>query len=127
MRDPLFRLICVPTVLVSAPAGWAVGLLGDGDLALATAPEDLDAVREVGRALDLPAVAVLRDDEDATAQAFAGAFPIIWVAPAFSDAARQWAQRRGPMSLLVEAEGTLSDDDRRRIERFIGILDRQAE
>lgn len=127
MRDPLFRLICVPNVLTAAPGGWAAGLLDDGDLALATRAGDLASVKEVGAALDRPAIAVLRDGEDATAQAFAGPFPLVWVAPAFSDAAREWARRRGPMTLLVESGDALGEEDRRRIERFVGILDRQAE
>lgn len=127
MRDPLFRLICVPAVLTSAPARWAADLLADGDLALAAGPGGIDAVRDVGRVLDLPAVAVLRDDADATAQTFAGAFPVVWIAPEFTDAAREWARRRGPMTLLVESEDVLEDEGRRRVERFVGILDRQAE
>ena len=127
MRDPLFRLICVPDVLASAPDGWAEGLLTDSELALAPSGDDLAAVRAVGRALDRPAIAVLRDDEDATAQAFAANLPIVWIAPSFSDAAQEWARRRGPMSLLVASSGALDDEDRRRIERFVGILDRQAE
>ncbi len=31
------------------------------------------------------------------------------------------------MTLLVEADGALSDDERRRIERFVALLGRQAE
>jgi hypothetical protein len=127
MRDPLFRIICVPTVLTGAPEGWAGGLLGDGDLALAAGEGGPVGVKEVGEALGVPAVAVLCDDADATAKAFAGSFPLVWVAPGFSDEARAWAERRGPMTLLVETGDALSEDDRRRIERFVGILDRQAD
>jgi hypothetical protein len=31
------------------------------------------------------------------------------------------------MTLLVEVHGTLPDDDRRRIDRFVSLLGRQAE
>ena len=33
----------------------------------------------------------------------------------------------GPMTLLVEVAGPLADDERRRIERFVALLGRQAE
>lgn len=127
MRDSLFKIICVPTVLTHAPEGWAAELLADGDLALTAGQGAPQGVREVGEALDMPAVAVLRDDADATAKAFAGTFPLVWVAAGFSEEARTWAQRRGPMTLLIETDAALSDDDLRLVERFVAILDRQAE
>ncbi len=52
---------------------------------------------------------------------------LIWVAGDFSDEARAWATKRAPMTLLVEAAGPLSDDERKRVERFAVILGRQAE
>ncbi len=58
---------------------------------------------------------------------YAGAKPIVWIAPEFGEEATRWAQRRGPMTLLVEAAEPLSDDERKRVERFAVILGRQAE
>ena len=46
---------------------------------------------------------------------------------AFGDDARAWARDRAPMTLLVEHDGALPEDERRRIERFVAILGRQAE
>ena len=51
----------------------------------------------------------------------------MWIAPEFSDDARGWARDRGPMTLLVDTGAGLTDDERRRIERFLAILGRQSE
>jgi hypothetical protein len=59
--------------------------------------------------------------------AYAAAKPLVWIAPSFGETAAAWAHERGPMTLLVEAAGPLSDDERRRVERFTVILGRQAE
>ena len=49
-------------------------------------------------------------------------------APAeFSDAAREWARDRGPMTLLVAADAPLSGEERRRIDRFVATPGRQSE
>jgi len=53
--------------------------------------------------------------------------PLVWIAADFSPAARAWARDRGPMTLLVSADGPLSEDERKRIERFVATLGRQAE
>jgi hypothetical protein len=58
---------------------------------------------------------------------YAESKPLVWIAGSFGEAATRWAHQRGPMTLLVEAAGDLSDDERRRIERFVVILGRQAE
>jgi hypothetical protein len=126
-RDPLFRLVCPPAALEGAPAGWATEMLRDGDLALVPDGGGLEAVRRVAASLDLPAVSVLRDEEDATVQAHAGALPLVHVAAAHGEALRAWATKRGPMTLLLEVDGALPEDERRRVERFVAILDRQAE
>jgi hypothetical protein len=52
---------------------------------------------------------------------------LVWVAGAFGEAALTWAHDRGPMTLLVETDRPLSDDERKRVERFVVILGRQAE
>jgi alkanesulfonate monooxygenase SsuD/methylene tetrahydromethanopterin reductase-like flavin-dependent oxidoreductase (luciferase family) len=59
--------------------------------------------------------------------AYAESRPFVWVAAEFSDAAREWARDRGPMTLLVAADAPLSDDERRRIDRFVATLGRQSE
>jgi hypothetical protein len=53
--------------------------------------------------------------------------PLVWVSDAFDDETTNWAHARGPMTLLVQADGPLSDDERRRIDRFVATLGRQSE
>ena len=59
--------------------------------------------------------------------AYAGSKALVWIGAAFGEAAVTWAHDRGPMTLLVETGGPLTDDERRRVERFVVILGRQAE
>lgn len=131
MTSSLFRLVCGPAVLTNAPAGWATEMLRDGEVAIVPDAEGLASIHAVARALDATAVAVVRGEEDAAAQertvmAHAGTLALIWVAPGFSDDARAWAQKRAPMTLLIEADGDLPQDERRRVERFVSILSGQA-
>jgi hypothetical protein len=58
---------------------------------------------------------------------YADSKPLVWIAESFGEAATRWAVQRGPMTLLAETDGRLSEDERRRIERFVVILGRQAE
>jgi len=132
VSDPLFRLACTPAVLDAAPAGWVETMLEEGEVAVLADAGGLDAITALAHDLDLVTVPVLRAEEtaeqqEATVIAYAAAKPLIWVAPSFSEDARRWAQRRGPMTLLVAADGALSDAERRRVERFTVILGRQAE
>lgn len=132
MSDPLFRLACAPAVLDSAPAGWVEAMLDEGEIAVLADAGGLDAITALAHDLDLVTVPVLRAEEtpeqqEATVIAYAEATPLIWIAPAFSDDARRWAHRRGPMTLLVEADGPLDEVERKRVERFTVILGRQAE
>src|SRR3954452_17525226 len=118
MADPIFRLACVPAALDGAPEGWATALLAEGELALLAGAGGLDAVDAVAHALGLVSVPLVRTEPDAaaqerTVQAYAGAFPLVWVAAAFSQEARRWARERGPMTLLVDADGPLPEDDRK--------------
>jgi hypothetical protein len=127
-----FRFVCVPSALEGAPGGWARDMLGEGEIALLADSGDLDAVNGVAHALDLPSIALVRGEEDAARQeetviAHAGSLPLVWVATGFSESARTWAHERGPMTLLVAAEGPLTDDERHRIERFVATLGRQSE
>lgn len=127
-----FRFVCVPAALSGTPAGWARDMLDDGEIALVADAGGLEAVNDVAHALELPSIALVRGEQDASRQeqtviAYAASLPLVWVAPGFSDSARDWARERGPMTLLVSAEGPLTDDERRRIERFVATLGRQSE
>ena len=130
--DPLFRLASATRVLATAPAGWVETLLEEGDLALLVDDGGLDAITRLAHALDLVTVPLLRAEEtreqqEATVMAYAGSKPLVWIAPAFGEQAVEWAHARGAMTLLVESGGPLPDAERRRIERFVVILGRQAE
>lgn len=129
MADPIFRLACVPAAL---EGGWASDLLAEGELALLAGAGGLDELTAVAHALDRVSVPLLRTETSAaeqerTVQTYAGSFPLVWIATGFSDDARRWARDRGPMTLLVEADGPLSEDERKRVERFVATLGRQAE
>ena len=131
VSETRFRFICVPSALAGAPAGWAREMLEEGEVALLAA-EGLEAVDQLAHELDQRAIVLLRTEQtrelqDQTVMAYAEALPLVWVATAFSDAARIWARERGPMTLLSEATGPLGDEERRRIDRFLAILGRQSE
>jgi hypothetical protein len=132
VADPLFRLTCAPAVLAAAPDGWVAAMLEEGELAVLADDGGLDAITALAHELDMVTVPVLRAErtsaeQEATVMAYAAAKPLVWIAPSFGDEARDWAHRRGPMTLLVESGGPLPDDERRRVERFVVILGRQAE
>jgi hypothetical protein len=124
--------VCVPAALAGAPGGWASEMLREGEIALLPADGGLAAVDDVARALDAVSVAVVRGESDADHQErtvieYAEALPLVWVGSSFSEAATRWAHDRGPMTLLVQTELPLSDDERRRIDRFVATLGRQSE
>jgi len=132
MADPLFRLVCAAGVLDSAPEGWVSTMLQEGELALLVDDGGLDAITALAHALDLVTVPLLRKEDtpvqqDSTVMSYAASTPLIWLAGGFGEAATRWAHLRGPMTLLVETDGPLSEDERRRVERFVVILGRQAE
>lgn len=132
VADPLFRLVCAPGVLTAAPDGWVAAMLEEGEVAVLADAGGLDAITALAHDLAMVTMPVLRaestsEQQEATVMAYAAAKPLIWIAAAFGDAAREWARKRGPMTLLVEATGPLSDDERKRVERFAVILGRQAE
>lgn len=129
MADPIFRLACVPAAL---EGGWASDLLAEGELALLAGDGGLAELTAVAHALDLVSVPLLRTEttpaeQERTVQAYAGRFPLVWIAETFSDAAQKWARDRGPMTLLVAADAALPEEERQRIERFVATLGRQAE
>jgi hypothetical protein len=126
----MFRLVCLPGALREAPARWP--MLSEGELALLPGDGGLDEVAEIAHRLDLGSIELLRGEASDGAQedtviTFAGSLPLVWVAGAFSERARGWADRRGPMTLLVSAAGALSADELRRVERFVATLGRQSE
>lgn len=132
MADPLFRLACAPAVLDSRSDEWVATILEEGELAVLADDGGLAAITALAHTLDLVVVPVLRDEQtpaqqEATVIAYAESKPLVWIAPSFSDEATRWAHQRGPMTLLLEASGPLSEDERKRVERFAVILGRQAE
>jgi hypothetical protein len=132
VADPLFRLACAPGVLAAAPDGWVATMLEEGEVALLADAGGLDAITGLAHELNMVTVPVLRaentsEQQEATVMAYAAAKPLVWIAAAFGEAAQDWARSRGPMTLLVESAGPLSDDERKRVERFTVILGRQAE
>lgn len=132
MATPIFRLVCVPGALDGAPIGWAAEMLRDGEVALMVDDGGLEAINAVAHALEVTAVRVLRREptaelQEGTVIAHAASLPLIWVGSAFSEPARRWARERGPMTLLVEVDAALSAEERRRIDRFVALLGRQAE
>lgn len=132
VADPLFRLACAPGVLSAAPDGWVATMLDEGEVALLVDDGGLDAITALAHELDMITVPVLRaeharEQQEATVMAYAASKPLVWIAASFGEAATEWAHKRGPMTLLVESAGPLSDDERKRVERFAVILGRQAE
>ena len=107
-------------------------MLQEGEIALLVDEGGLAAITALAHALDLVTIPVLRTEDepwrqDSTVMSYAESKPLIWIADGFGEAATRWAHQRGPMTLLVETDGTLSEEERRRIERFVVILGRQAE
>jgi hypothetical protein len=132
MAEPSFRFVCAPEALAGAPAGWAREMLQDGEIALLAGDGGLEAINAVAHNLGLTSVPLVRGEDAAQRQeqtviAYAESLPLVWVSAGFGDGAAAWARDRGPMTLLVEAAGSLSEEERRRIERFVATLGRQSE
>ncbi|WP_249010844.1 hypothetical protein [Conexibacter sp. DBS9H8] len=131
MSNPAFRLVSAPAALAGGPGGWAAAMLRDGEVALLVGADSAAASR-VAHDLGQVTIQIVRAeetaaDQDATVIAYAASLPLIWIAPAFSDRVASWARERGPMTLLVETPAALSEEERRRIDRFVAILARQSE
>jgi hypothetical protein len=132
MADPVFRLVTLADLLAGTPQPWARELLADGEIAVLGGAGGLAEVDRLAHHLDLTSVPVLRGEDSTAAQdetviAYAGAWPLVWIAPAFSDRVTAWARDRGPMTLLVIADGALPEDEQRRVARFVSALGRQSE
>ena len=107
-------------------------MLVDGELSLLLDSGGIDAVNAVAHALGEPTIQVVRSESspelrEKTVIAHAASLPLVWIDSAFGDDTRAWAQKRGPMTLLVETNEALPAEERRRIERFVALLGRQAE
>ncbi len=107
-------------------------MLREGEIALLPDEGGLPALAAVAHALEMVAVLLIRaesgaEHQERTVIAYADGMPLVWVADHFSQDAVRWAHDRGPMTLLVHADGPLSDDERRRIDRFVATLGRQSE
>jgi hypothetical protein len=130
--DPRFRIVCAPSALVGLPPAWAIEILADGEIALLADDDGFAAINDVAHALGLVSVPLVRrektvEHQHETVMTYANRLPLIWVGENFSETVTTWARARGPMTLLVEAKGPLSEDERRRIDRFVSILGRQSE
>lgn len=132
MVDPNFRFVCVPAALAGSPAGWAADMLRAGEIALLADDGGFAAANAVAHDLGLYSIPLVRSEDaperqESTVMSYANSLPLVWVAEAFSETATEWAKTRGPMTLLIEADGPLPDEQRRRIDRFVAILGRQSE
>jgi len=132
MASPLFRLVCPPAALDGAPEDWAPEMLTDGEIALLVDDGGLHAINAAAHALDHLTVSVMRiedthEQQEQTVIAHARSLPLIWIAHDFTQPTRKWAVDRGPMTLLIECDGALPDDERARITRFVALLGRQTD
>jgi hypothetical protein len=132
MAEPIYRFVCVPGALGDAARIWSREVLQDGELALLPDADGLASIDQVAHALDLTSVSVLRGEQSRDAQfdtviAYADSLPLVWIGDEFSERVARWAHERGPMTLLVETDLALSDDERKRIARFVAALGRQSE
>jgi hypothetical protein len=107
-------------------------MLREGEIALLADDAGVAAINAVAHELGLVSVPLLRGEKTLelqhdTVMTYAEALPLVWVGDEFGATVTDWARARGPMTLLVETNGALSDDQRRRIDRFVATLGRQSE
>jgi hypothetical protein len=132
MFEPRFHFVCTASALGGVPAEWVTEMLAGGEIALLADRGGFDAINEVAHTLGLISVPLVRGEESVerqqeTVMAYADRLPLVWVDEDFGETITAWARERGPMTLLVQATGPLAEDERRRIERFVASLGRQAE
>jgi hypothetical protein len=107
-------------------------MLRDGEIALLEDDGGFAAVNAVAHTAGLLTVKLIRGEESPEKQrrtviAYAENLPLVWAAKSFDEHVERWAEDRGPMTLLVSADGPLAADERRRIDRFVATLGRQSE
>ena len=127
-----FRFVCAASALGDGPAAWVTEMLVGGEIALVADRGGFDAINQVAHTLGLISVPVVRREEtferqQTTVMAYADRLPLVWVDESFGETVTAWARDRAPMTLLVQSVGPLAEDQRRRIERFVASLERQAE
>jgi len=132
VSEPRFYFVCAPSALIGVPAEWVTEMLADGELALFTDGDGFAAINEVAHTLGLISVPLVRGEatierQHETTMAYADRLPLVWVDHEFGQKVTAWARDRGPMTLLVQTAGPLAENERRRIERFVASLERQAE
>ena len=132
VSEPRFLFLCAPSALAGVPAEWVTEMLADGEIAVFADSGGLAAINEVAHTLGLLSVPLVRGEEtmerqQETAMVYADRLPLVWVDQDFGEKVTAWARDRGPMTLIVRATGPLAEDERRRIERFVASLERQAE
>jgi hypothetical protein len=132
VSEPRFHFVCSASALIGVPAEWVTEMLADGEIALFAGGDGFTAINEVAQTLGLISVPLIRGEETTerqqeTTMAYAGRLPLVWVDREFGEQATDWARNRGPMTLLVQTTGPLAENERRRIERFVASLERQAE
>lgn len=130
--EPRFHFVCAASALGGVPAEWVTEMLADGEIALLADRGGFDAINEVAHMLGLISVPLIRREETVelqqeTVMAYADHLPLVWVDEDFGETVTAWARDRRPMTLLIRAAGPLAQDERRRIERFVASLGRQAE
>ena len=132
VSEPRFHFVCAASALSGVPADWVTEMLADGEIALLADGGGFDAINEVAHTLGLISVPLVRREEtverqQGTVMAYADRLSLVWVDEAFGETVTAWARDRGPMTLLVQATGPLAENERRRIERFVASVGRQAE
>lgn len=107
-------------------------MLTDGEVTLLIDEGGIEAINDAAHALDELTVSVMRTEatqeaQEDTVRAHAASLPLIWIAPSFTESARKWAHDRGPMTLLVDTDAPLTEEERGRLTRFVAILGRQTD
>lgn len=107
-------------------------MLADGEIAVVADDGGLEPVNAVAHDLDLVSVPLIRGErtraeQERTVIGYAASLPLVWIAPSFDDETTRWAHDRGPMTLLIATAEPLTDEEQRRIDRFVATLGRQSE
>jgi hypothetical protein len=129
VSEPGFHFVCVPSALVGLPAEWVTDMLGDGKIALLVDGGGFAAIDEVAHTLGLISVPLPATRGNGGASGGHGD-GVRRSPPARVGGRRPQrdGHRLGEQSPPDDvATGPLSEDERRRIDRFVAILGRQSE